>query len=170
MRRGTPGPVAAVVTDDLEALRAVRYAVRLARGSGRPLLLLVALADPDLAAHALHPRAARSRAERDADAVLGRVAPALQRQPVQVCSQLVRYLPRRTRSPGLGAVLRAARRADAAVLVAGPRWAGRRGARGPLLLDPVGGRPSSGQLAAVPDVDPGEDVARADVELGAARR
>ncbi|MCF6745032.1 hypothetical protein E9529_12215, partial [Blastococcus sp. KM273128] len=156
--RAIPGPVAAVVTDDLEAVRAVRHAVRLARDWDRPLLLLVPLPGTGLSLDpALH-EVARRRRERDAAAVLGRITPALGGRPAP--AHVVTYRPVRARTPALTAALRAARRAGAEVVVCGPRAAGRTGTRGLVLLDPVTGLAASGQPAPSPSEGVGEHVPR----------
>jgi hypothetical protein len=141
-------PVAAVVTDDPDAVRTVRHAARLAAAAERPLLLLVPLPGPRSSIDpALH-RAAHLGKSRDAEAIFGRVAPALARHRGPVTARMVTYRACRVRSAGLTAVLRAAVRADADVLVTAARWAGRPGARGVVLLAPATGLPSSGQLDA----------------------
>jgi hypothetical protein len=157
----SPRPVAAVVTDDLDAVRVVRHAARLATAGKRPLLLLVPLVgagrsfDP-----ALHHAAHRHR-DRDAEATLGRVAPVLGRHRGPVSARVVTYRPGRTRGAGLEAVLRAAACADADVLVAAARWAGRSTARGLVLLCPETGLPASGQLESAGRVSPpGEHTPR----------
>jgi hypothetical protein len=162
-------PVAVVVTDDLDAVRAVRYTARLALAARRPLLLIVPLPGAGRSLGGSHCEVDRRRAEREADAVLGRVTAVLDRQDIPVATCVVIYPPRPTRTPGLSAVQRAARRADAAVLVTGPRWAGRGRARGVVLLDPVSGRTSSGQL--VPEPRTGDGAAQpGELALGDAGR
>jgi len=163
-------PVAAVVADDLDAVRTVRYAARLARAAQRPLLLLVPLPGTGLSIDAALHGVTHRRREREADAILGRVTPVLERHGVPVSTRVVTFPPRRARIPGLSAVLCAARRADAVVLVAGPRWAGQRGRRGVVLLDPGSGLPSSGQLAPAPWVGPEAAEVREDVWSVVSRR
>lgn len=146
MTQALPRPVAAVVTDDLDAVRTVRHAARLAAATQRPLVLLVPLPGPGLSIDpALH-HVAQRRRDRDAEAILGRVTPALARHRGPVSARMVTYRPRRTRGAGLAAGLLAAARADADVLVAPARWVGRSTARGIVLLDPATGLPATGQL------------------------
>jgi hypothetical protein len=146
MSRAALRPVAAVVVDDLVAVHTVRHAARLAAAAQRPLLLLVPLPGPGLSIDPAVHRVAHRRRGIDAEAILGRVDPALARHTGPVSARVVTYRPRRIRRPGLIAVLHSATRAHADVLVADARWAGRPTARGVVLLDPATGQPSSGQL------------------------
>ncbi|MGY1833087.1 hypothetical protein ACI8AA_21950 [Geodermatophilus sp. SYSU D01180] len=150
MTRDGTGPVAAVVPDDLDAVRAVRYAARLARSTGRPLLLLVPLAGPRVSPDAAPHPAARRRLEAEATAVLGRVEPALTRHPTPVTAVVVTSRPHRSRGPAPTGVLRAADRGGAEVLVTTSRWVGLPGPPRVVLLDPATGHAATGQLATAP--------------------
>lgn len=133
-------PVAAVITDGPEAVTVARCAAVTATEQNRPVVLLVPMRRPSFTTDAVIALRMYQEAMHGAEAIAARTRPALDAAGVMaVTTQIVWYRPRRARSR-VRAVLAAARRVDAVVMVAAVP-----GSRRSAVLD-------LGMRAVVPDV------------------
>jgi len=119
-RSSNGGPIAAVVTDGLGAIAVARCALRAARETSRPVVLLVPLRRPAFTTDAAVARLSYERSAGEAEAIARRACPLLEAAGVAVVVRVVWYRTWLTRSPGRAssrAVAAAAREVGAALLI-----------------------------------------------------
>lgn len=116
-RAYTLRPVVAVITDGPEAVTVARCAAGTATEQDRPVVLLVPMPRPSFTTDAVIAFRMCQEAMRESEAIAARARPALDAAGVMaVTTRIVWYRPRRARSP-VRAVLAAAHRVGAVVLV-----------------------------------------------------
>lgn len=116
-RADTRRPVVAVITDGPEAVTVARGAALTATEQNRPVVLLVPMPRPSSTTDAVIAFRMHQEAMRESEAIAARARPALDAAGVMaVTTRIVWYRPRRARSR-VRAVLAAARRVGAVVVV-----------------------------------------------------
>lgn len=122
---GNGAPIVAVVTDGPEAATVVSCAVRAARGSSRPVVLLVPLRRPAFTTDAAVAKLAYARGANEAQAVASGACRVLAEAEVVAVARVVWYrswLGRAAARTGSRAVAAAAREAGAGLLIAPELW------------------------------------------------